>query len=284
MLGPAPVDDLLNREPLPVVLDDGSVRTVLDVGAGAPLLLVQGMAATHAHWGEDFLRGLLAAGRRVISVNHIGVAGSSRITDPFTIADLADAQLAVLDRLGIDGPIDVYGISMGGMTAQEITLRHPERVRSLVLGCTSPGSTLGTWTDPAVMGGLVAALQSGDGERAMRASWEINVSEPFAARAAAYDRFRAITTAHRVSLRIISGQMAAIGGHDPAARLGDIAVPTTIIHGTDDRMLPYPNAPVLASAIPGARLETIDGAGHLFFWEAPERAVQAAIDTSARAD
>ncbi|MGE4427963.1 MAG: alpha/beta fold hydrolase, partial [Solirubrobacteraceae bacterium] len=113
MLGPAPVDDLLNHEPVPVALDDGTVRTVLDVGSGPPLLLVQGMAATHAHWGEAFLRGLLAAGRRIISINHIGVAGSSRIRESFTIADLADAQLAILFRLGNDEPVVVYGITMG---------------------------------------------------------------------------------------------------------------------------------------------------------------------------
>ncbi|MGE4427350.1 MAG: alpha/beta hydrolase, partial [Solirubrobacteraceae bacterium] len=193
-------------------------------------------------------------------------------------------QLAILDRLGIDEPVGVYGISMGGMTAQEIALRHPERVRSLVLGCTSPGTTLGTWTDPAVMGGLVDALKSGDGERAMRASWEINVSPAYALGAAEYERFRTVTTAHRVSLRIITEQMSAIGRHDLAGRLGGIDVPTTIIHGTADRMLPYPNAEVLVREIPGARLDTLEGVGHMFFWEEPERAVRAAVETAARAD
>jgi pimeloyl-ACP methyl ester carboxylesterase len=280
-----PSPELLGADAVvPVVLPDGSERTVLRRGSGAPLLLVQGMAAGHGHWGRWFLEGLLAAGREVISINHVGVAGSSRSRDPYAIADLADAQAAALDALGVDGPIDVFGISMGGMTAQELALRHPDRVRSLVLGCTSPGHVLGTWTEQAVMGGLVAALQSGDAARAMRASWEINVSPAFAERTDVYDEFVAVTQANRVTLRVISAQMHAIGTHDTSGRLGDIAVPTTILHGTADQMLPYPNAPVLAEAIPGAELVTLQDVGHLFFWERPDDAVRVALETAARAD
>jgi len=282
---PLSVPDLLGAEAVePVQLADGTVRTVLRRGEGAPVLLIHGLSAGHGHWGRWFLEGLLAAGRQVIAVNHVGVAGSSRATAGYAIADLADAQAAALDALGVTEPIDVVGISMGGMAAQELTLRHPGRVRSLVLGCTSPGHVLGTWTDPEVMGGLVAALQSGDAARAMRASWEINVSPTFAARQDVYDEFVAVTRANRVSLRVISAQMQAIGGHDTSERLGAIAVPVTVVHGTADQMLPYPNAPVLAAAIPGAELVTLEGVGHLYFWERPEDAVRVALETSARAD
>ncbi|WP_320672592.1 alpha/beta fold hydrolase [Patulibacter defluvii] len=266
-----------------IELADGTTRTVLRHGDGVPTLLIQGMAASHGHWGRWFLDGLLAAGRQIISVNHVGVAGSSRATGPYAIADLADDQAAALDVLGIAGPIDVFGISMGGMTAQELALRHPERVRSLVLGCTSPGHVLGTWTEPLVMQGLVEALQSGDGARALRASWEINVSAGFAADERAFAEFVAITTENRVSLRVISQQMQAIGEHDTAGRLASIDVPVAVVHGTEDQMLPYPNAPALAAEIPGARLETLSDTGHLFFWEHPEVAVRVALETAARA-
>ncbi|EHN10366.1 alpha/beta hydrolase [Patulibacter medicamentivorans] len=268
---------------VPLELADGTVRTVLRHGDGVPTLLIQGMAATHGHWGRWFLDGLLTAGRQLISVNHVGVARSSRAPGPYTIADLADDQAAALDALGIDGPIDVFGISMGGMTAQELALRHPERVRSLVLGCTTPGHVLGTWTEPLVTQGLVEALQSGDGARALRASWEINVSAEFASHEDAYAEFVAVTSENRVSLRVISEQMQAIGGHDTAGRLSAIDVPVTVVHGSDDQMLPYPNAPVLAEEIPGARLETLPATGHLFFWEHPEVAVRVALETAARA-
>jgi 3-oxoadipate enol-lactonase len=269
-----------------IELADGTMRTVLELGdpAGVPLLLIHGMSGTHRHWGTAFLDGLLAAGRRIVCINHIGVAGSTRATAAFTIVDLAEAQIQALDVLNIHDPIDVFGISMGGMTAQELTLRHPERVRSLVLGCTTAGNTLATWTAEADMRGLVEAMQSGDAALAMRASWEINVSAAFAARTDAYDEFVASTKAERVSLRVITEQMQAIIGQDTVDRLAQIAVPTTVAHGTEDRLLPYPNGVAIHEAIPGSILETFEGAGHLFFWEDPQRAVQVALETSARAE
>lgn len=272
-------------ETRPLELADGTLRTVLELGDpdGVPMLLIHGMSGTHRHWGRAFLEGLLLAGRRLICINHIGVAGSTRATAPFTIVDLAEAQIQALDALEVAGAIDVFGISMGGMTAQELVLRHPERVRSLVLGCTTAGSSLATWTAEADMRRLVEAMQSGDAARALRASWEINVSDAFAAQAAAYDEFVASTKAERVSLRVITEQMQAIIGQDTVERLAGITVPTTVAHGTEDRLLPYPNGVAIHEAIPGSVLETFEGAGHLFFWEDPRRAVHVALETSARA-
>lgn len=273
-------------EARPVELADGTVRTVFERGEGRPLLLVQGMSGTHAHWGRAFVDGLVEAGRRVVSVNHVGVAGSTRCgRTQFTTGDLAEAQAMALDALGVHEPVDVFGISMGGMTAQELTLRHPERVRSLVLGCTSPGGPDALHMAQADMQSLVDTLSSGDAARALRASWELNVSARFAAEHEdAYEEFVEVSKAARISLRTLSEQVHAIHAHDAADRLGRIAVPTTVAHGTEDRMLPYPNGVAIAGAIPGATLETFDGAGHLFHWEDPERAVRVARETSARAD
>lgn len=268
-----------------VDLADGTYRTVLELGEGEPLLLIQGLSGTHGHWGIPFLERLVGAGRRIISVNHVGIASSSRSREPFSIVDLADAQAAALDALGIHEPIDVFGISMGGMTAQELALRHPARVRSLVLGCTTAGATAATWTAQEDMEGLVSALQSRDADKALRASWEINVSRAFAGdRDDRFHEFASVTVANRVTLRILSEQMQAIVDHDTVDRLGSLAVPTTIAHGTEDLLLPYPNGLQLVDRIPGATLETFDGAGHLFFWEDPERAARVALETSARAD
>ena len=268
-----------------VDLADGTHRTALELGEGAPLLLIHGLSGTHGHWGVPFLERLIGEGRRIVAVNHVGVAGSSRSKEQFSIVDLADAQAAALDALGIDGPVDVFGISMGGMTAQELALRHPGRVRSLVLGCTTAGSTAATWTAQSDMERLVTALQSRDQERTLRASWEINVSRAFADdHDDRFEEFVEVTLAHRITLRILSEQMQAIVGHDTVGRLGEIAVPTTIAHGTEDLLLPYPNGLALAEAVPGATLETFDGAGHLFFWEDPQRAARVALETSARAD
>ena len=69
----------------------------------------------------------------------------------------------------------------------------------------------------------------------------------------------------------VMAQVQAIAGHDTVARLGRIAAPTLVLHGTEDEMVPFGNAAVLAEGIPGARLEVFEGVGHLFFWEEPER-------------
>ena len=103
-------------------------------GAGEPLLLIMGMSGTALHWGEPFLAEL----RRdfeVIAYDHRGVGQSSRLEGPLSIAGLAEDAAALLEALEL-GSAHVLGISMGGMVAQELVLAHPERVRTLTLGCT----------------------------------------------------------------------------------------------------------------------------------------------------
>jgi 3-oxoadipate enol-lactonase len=106
-------------------------------GEGEPLLLIQGMGGNHLSWGEPFLEAL-EGDFDVVAYDHRGVGRSSRVTDPFTIVELADDAAALLDALGWDSA-HVVGISMGGMVAQELALRHPERLRTLTLGCTYCG-------------------------------------------------------------------------------------------------------------------------------------------------
>jgi 3-oxoadipate enol-lactonase len=78
----------------------------------------------------------------------------------------------------------------------------------------------------------------------------------------------------RVPLAVIGLQLRAISGHDTSERLERIAAPTLVVHGTEDQMLPVANSRVIASRIPGARLEELEGIGHLFWWEQPERTAE----------
>ena len=126
-------------------------------------------------------------------------------------------------------------------------------------------------TSPEVGQRLFESMQSGDRERALRTGWEINVSERFAADDDQYAEFRRRAIEVPANLATIMAQIQAIGPHDTSARLGEITVPTLVIHGTEDEMLSYKNGEAIARAIPGARVEILDGVGHLFFWEEPER-------------
>lgn len=241
-------------------------------GTGEPLLLIQGMSGNHLHWGEPFLA-RLEGDFDLIAYDHRGIGHSSAVHEPFTLADLADDAAGLLAALDV-ADAHVVGISMGGMVGQELALRHPERVRTLTLGATYAGGENSALTDPATVQALTEALLSGDRDRAIRAGWEVNVSERYGADPEAFAAFAAVAEQLPAALPILMQQMQAIAGHDTSARLERIAVPTLVVHGTEDRMLPVANAHAIAARVPGARLELLDGVGHLFFWEAPERSAE----------
>jgi pimeloyl-ACP methyl ester carboxylesterase len=241
-------------------------------GSGPPLLLIMGLSGTALHWGEPFLEAL-RQDFDVIAYDHRGVGASSRLTGPLTIGELARDAAGLLAGLEIDSA-HVLGISMGGMIAQELVLAHPERVRTLTLGCTSAGGNGSSRQDPEVTRKLAAGMMSGERERAIRASWEVNVSPSFAADSAAWERFLQIGLRRPVAVQVIMEQMRAILAHDTAARLAQVTLPTLVVHGTLDQMIPEPNGRMIAELIPAARLEIRDGVGHLFCWEEPEHSAE----------
>ena len=241
-------------------------------GDGEPLLLVQGTTGHSLHWGEPFLSALQRDFELVL-YDHRGVGRSASLDSPFTIADLASDAAALLAGLGIESA-HVLGISMGGMVAQELALTDPERVRTLTLGCTYCGGPGAQFTDETVVQQIAAALMSGDPERRVRTGWEVNVSAAYATGAGNFERFAEVASQYPTGLPMILAQVQANLGHDTNARLAQIRAPTLVVHGTADQMLAAANGELIASLIPDARLELLDGVGHLFFWEQPERSAR----------
>ncbi len=236
-------------------------------GAGEPLLLIQGMGGTHRSWGDLFL-GALRESFDCVSFDNRGIGLSAAVADPFSTAEMAADALALLDLLEIERA-HVLGISMGGMIAQELTLASPERVRSLTLGCTycgGPGSAL---MDPADFGPLAAAMASANRDAVFRASYEINLSPAFRADESRYAAFAEMAAAAPAARQVIELQMQAIFGHDTQERLPGLEPPTLVVHGTVDRVLPVANGRLIASLVPGARLEILEDVGHMFWWEQP---------------
>jgi 3-oxoadipate enol-lactonase len=244
---------------------------------GEPLLCVQGMSGTHVSWGEPFLGALAERGMAPIAYDHRGVGRSDRVDEPFALTDLADDAAALLDALGLER-VHVLGISMGGMVAQELALRHPARVRSLVLGCTYAGGPGSSLTSPAVAQRLFEGMSSGDHERALRVGYEVNLSEAFRADEARWAAFREMALTLPVPVPVIMLQAQAIAAHDTSARLGEIGVPVLVVHGDEDLMLDVANGRRIAEAVPGARLEVLEGVGHMFWWEEPERSAALVAD------
>jgi 3-oxoadipate enol-lactonase len=241
-------------------------------GAGPPLLLIMGMSGTIAHWDAPFLDDVRGDFDTIV-YNHRGVGASSRLDGPITIAQLAQDAAGLLAALELDSA-HVLGISMGGMVAQELALARPETIRTLALGCTYCGGEGSSLTPEPVMTRLAEAMSSGDRERAIRTSWEANVSPSFAADDEAYARFLQAGLRQAVAVPVIMRQLQAIIGHDTSGQLGGIAAPTLVVHGTADEMVPVQNGRMIAGLIAGSQLEIFDGVGHLFFWERPERSAQ----------
>jgi 3-oxoadipate enol-lactonase len=237
-------------------------------GSGPPLLLIMGMSGTQLHWGEPFLAPLRENFETIV-YDHRGVGASTRVEGRLSIAQMAEDAAGLLAALEIDSA-HVLGISMGGMIAQELALEHPERVRTLTLGCTYCGGEGSSLLAAEVGQRLFEAMSSGDRKLALGVAWEINVSSALAADEAAFAEFLAIAEQRAVAVPVVMAQAQAIAAHDTQARLGELKMPTLVIHGTDDQMLPVANGHLIASAIPNARLEILEDVGHLFFWECPE--------------
>lgn len=241
-------------------------------GRGEPLLLIQGMSGTHVSWGEPF-RGELTEGFDVVAFDNRGIGLSERISAPFTIAEMAEDTAELLDRLEIESA-HVVGISMGGMIAQELALAHPARLRSLTLGCTycgGEGSRLMPRENAEKLG---AAMASGDRDKAIRASYEVNLSPTFRADESNYAAFHEMATRVPAAKAVIELQLQAIFGHDTSGRIGGISVPTLIVHGTEDGVLPIDNGRQIAALMPQAGVEILEGVGHMFWWEQPQRSAE----------
>ena len=235
-------------------------------GDGPAVLLVMGLGLPGDAWWRTVP--VLARALRVVSFDNRGSGRSRTPRGSFSVADMAADAVAVLDAAGI-ARAHVYGMSMGGMIAQELALRHPDRVGALVLGATSPGGTVATPPDAELLSFLArrAALPPEEGRWASvpyvysvrtRGAAGQRIGEDFARRRSyAFD-----PNGYRA-------QLAAALGHDAGARLGQITAPTLVVHGAEDRMVPAENGRTIAAAVPGAEFLLLDDAAHLYTTDEP---------------
>jgi 3-oxoadipate enol-lactonase len=253
---------------MPSIDAGGTELHYVRAGEGESMLLIQGMSATHLAWGHPFLSPLEESFDCIVFDNR-GMGLSGRAELPFTIVDLAADTVGLLDALEVECA-HVVGISMGGMVAQELALAHPERIRTLTLGATYCGGPEGTLMDPEDLRMLGAAMASGERERVFRAMWEINLSPTFREDETRFEEFYEMATALPAPQAVILQQMQACGAHDTSARLGQISVPAQVIHGTADRLLGVGNDRQIAALL-SVEPRLLDGVGHMFWWEQPQR-------------
>ncbi len=248
-------------------------------GAGEPVALIMGFSGSGRGWGEPFLN-LMEQKYKIFVIDNRGTGESDKPDVAWTLRDMAADIAAVLDHASTPRA-HIFGISMGGMIAQEFVLAYPERTRGLVLGCTNCGASHSIAAPPEAVAALMPQPGMPPEEQARRA-FAAACGKAFLDSA----RGQAIITQAisemgnypATPMHTFARQGAAIGGFDSFDRLKEIKSPTLIIHGDDDAIVPYPNAEVLKGAIAGSRLHRLRSAGHMFFWEMPEEAARVAGD------
>lgn len=235
-------------------------------GTGAPLLLIQGLG--YARWSWEPVVPGLAERYRVLFFDNRGIGESDRPDGPYTAAQMAGDALQVLDEAGIERA-HVLGASLGGMIAQEVAVAAPERVDKLVLCCTTPGGAA-TVPMPEVTVRLFQEAATLAPEVALRRFVENALgADPPAGVADEIYRKRVENP-----LDPAGWQAQAAAGTTYPGPDGDVTAPTLVLTGTADNVVDHRNSDVLADRIPGARLEKLPGAGHLFFWEQPDAFVR----------
>jgi pimeloyl-ACP methyl ester carboxylesterase len=236
-----------------------------------PVLLVMGIGASMVWWEDGFCRMLAERGRHVIRYDHRDT-GRSTTYEPgqpgYTGADLCDDAAGVVEALGIRAA-HVVGLSAGGGIAQELALAHPERVLSLTIISSSP-AVPGSRSLPAPTGPFMRFVSGAEVDWSNRASvteylvayWRVLAGEerPFDEAT-----FRDLVVRDLDRARNFSSlQNHDLMRHEPRTvePLSAISTPTLVIHGTADPMFPVEHGEALAEEISGARLMTLEGAGH----------------------
>jgi 3-oxoadipate enol-lactonase len=218
-------------------------------GSGAPLLMIMGLSFSLRDWGEKFTE-LLAQHYQLILFDNRDAGLTSQSTRPYSIADMADDAAGLLDALNIS-KAHVFGVSMGGVIAQEFALQYPDKLDKLILGCTMAGGKCSQMGD-------IGGVMSGNLEHLLFTPAFVHthhqeLTELFAEIAPFHSKGDALQR-----------QLQAFATHDTCDRVSNIRATTLILTGDSDIAIPPSNSDLLATKIPHAKLESIADAAHGF--------------------
>lgn len=248
-------------------------------GQGQPLVLIMGVGGTKEVW--FFQVRAFRPYYRVITFDNRGVGRSEGQPQPFTIETMVNDTVALLDHLAID-QAHILGYSLGGVVAQEIAIRYPQRVTRLVLASTLALGPEADGSAPGARGAL--NLEPGAGRqsaadlnprRLMPSLIELSFNRwPYRLVLGLLGRLYA----GRVKPEGLASQVQAAAGANTVDRLGSIRADTLVLTGTGDRLINPSASNILASRIPHARLVTIEGGSHAVFVERSGRFNRAVLD------
>lgn len=238
---------------------------------GLPVLvLIRGLGRSQSYWGP--LVPLLEPHLRLLLIDNRGV-GRSDACGPYSTRELAHDVVAVMNAACIDRA-HVFGMSLGGMIAQQLALAHGERIDRLVLGCTTPGGPRALRSGGHAQLAMVEAA-FGRPERLFNLllSEESRRDSP-----GIVDRWLELSRREPVCLRGFLGQVTAALRHDAFDRLPEITQPTLVLSGDEDEIISPENSRLLAAAIPNSVLMLLRGARHDFTTDRPHEAARAIVE------
>jgi pimeloyl-ACP methyl ester carboxylesterase len=240
-------------------------------GSGESLLLIMGLSYPSYMWHRT--RPVLAKRLRTIALDNRGVGQSDVPPGPYSIASMASDAAAVLDAAHVQSA-HVFGVSMGGMIAQEFALQHPDRVLSLILGCTASGGPHAVQPEPAALQTLMRQGMTPEQAKEAIIPFIYDASTP----RERIDEDMAIRMKWYPTPQGYIGQLQGIMGWEAYSRIAQIMAPTLVIHGETDRLVPAANGRLIAERIPGAKLVLIPRASHIFETDQPGAAHQAVLE------
>jgi pimeloyl-ACP methyl ester carboxylesterase len=234
-------------------------------GNGPPVLLIAGLGMSTTGWWRTVP--VLARRFRVITFDNRGVGRSSPVPGIYTTEAMAHDATAVLDEAGVEAA-HVYGVSLGGMVAQRLVLSAPDRVMSLILGATQSGAVV-----KRADADTVAFFRRRFLLPAEEAAWA-SVPYGYSPKCRSEHPERIAQDIEQrlrfpVEPRTYRAQMAAAVSHDCTHRLAQVTVPTLVVHGALDRMIPLPNGERLAQRLGNARLHVLPEAAHFYSTDEP---------------
>jgi len=244
-------------------------------GEGEPLVLIAGLTGSLEAWRPPLPA--FANEYRVLIFDNRGAGLTDKPAGPYSMPMMADDAAGLMDALGIE-TARVYGVSMGGMIAQELTLRHPQKVKALVLGCTTPGGPNSVPTPQKTLDEM-AGIPSVSEEEGLEIALGWMFTEEFVAANRQQVREIALNCFDlRPPRHAFLGQLGAINAHNTYDRLPLITAPTLVIGGGADELVASGNSPILAQRIPGAELVMYPKARHGYLYENAAEATAAVLD------
>ena len=237
-------------------------------GMGEPVVLIGGLSSTVETWGR--VAELIAARHRVVRPDNRGSGRTHAEPDDGdrSIEVFAADVRRLLDGLGLDR-VHLVGASMGGMIVQQFAVTWPGRLLSLTVACSHCGGAAAVAAGEETVRKLIAA-SSGGGEAVTRGLEVVAHPDSFALRRDVLDYYQWTKTTWPHAPDEIQRRMAAIARYDVAEAIRTLAVPTLVITGAQDILVPVENSRRIAERIHGARLALIEGGAHIFFLEQPE--------------